>query len=900
MVFHEQISESVERVAFAPGRRDLIILVSYNGGWSTLDLFEFVRGAGNSRRLEPVWTQMFDGKIGPIAISSRQIAVPIQNNNEIHLFGIDDGASLGSIPHTGTITAIQFSLLGQYLAAGSSKGFVYIFDQDGNIRWQGDAQGRVTQIVYNNSSIQVLVGTAQGRLIFFNSAPSSNPAKAHRQISLPLRNILGILELNDGWAAWSKDALVRIRNNLRFSQMRIDGEIAGVINEPRKRPLLILTDPRHTRLHMEFLPGGKGTAPKAKPPGIDDIPAPIESDQDMTMVGGRGSTNEQESAGQTGGSPNRSGTGVFAPEKHTSDRSSAPVPTQGNESPRCFIIPQRSVSIKHRQCQLVVHTAALPRPIDAGYRISEGVTGFFYDHRRDALIGPVTAKSAPEPVSMPQNAERLSQPPKIRLAILVEVGNRLSTISGAGRILHSFGLALNSNSTGELYLSNPVLEGDPAYELLSRIQKFDSESRSKQNDGWREVRRDTSKSVDHRIKPDIHRFSEQFPPNVNRKPESEKSSAERQILSSIQSSPLILSDQLRRGITVYRSQQYDSSLEAFESAIKQDPQSLVARYLAAETILKLEDRERADMQFAAAIPPLGTRVHKDEALIAGFAALRLHDYDRANDIFSKIHDADPKSKSAWFGVQIARDRGRVPGVISYPETVDVIGFPVPLHEIAGIQAYTPVKGPEDRKERYFIMPGHSSAIDAREESLIYHTPVQRSVDSGYRIVQGDIGYFYDLGRDSLSGPYLATSAPHFAQMPPDPRSERTSAHTKNGLAIPLTSKGRVEIIGNARKILDALGLVPEKTHTGEIYLADPMLEGERAKRFSGLITKPKAGPAHYKPGDYITIVSGGFKGQRARVKEIDEEMGKIVVELDGVLLPVPIPLRLQDVSKERQ
>ena len=110
----------------------------------------------------------------------------------------------------------------------------------------------------------------------------------------------------------------------------------------------------------------------------------------------------------------------------------------------------------------------------------------------------------------------------------------------------------------------------------------------------------------------------------------------------------------------------------------------------------------------------------------------------------------------------------------------------------------------------------------------------------------------------------------------------------------------MEIIGNARKILDALGLAPEKTHTGETYLADPMLEGERATRFSRLISKSKAGSSRYKPGEYVTIVDGGIKGQRARVKEIDEEMDKIVVELDGVLLPVPIPLRFKQVSKERR
>jgi tetratricopeptide (TPR) repeat protein len=341
-------------------------------------------------------------------------------------------------------------------------------------------------------------------------------------------------------------------------------------------------------------------------------------------------------------------------------------------------------------------------------------------------------------------------------------------------------------------------------------------------------------------------------------------------------------------------------LDVFESAIKGDPQSHILRFLAGEAQLKLGERERAEMQFAAAIPPLGTRVLKDEALVAGFAALRLHDYDRANYIFSKIHGADPNNKAAWYGVQIARDRGRVPDAISYPEVVDVAGFPVPLHEIAGIRSYTPVKGAEKGTERHFIMPGHSRTIDACEEGLVYHTPVQRSVDSGYRIVKGDLGYFYDHGRDSLSGPYIATSAPQFAQLPPDFRSERGSERTKNGLAIFLTAKGSVEIVRNASKILDALGLELEKTHTGEIYLADPVLEGEHAMRFSRLINKSKAGSSRYKPGDYVMIVDGDLKGQRARVKEIDEEMDKIVVELDGVLLPVPIPLRLQQVSKARQ
>lgn len=894
---HHQVPESVERAVFFPGRPNLIYLVSYDGNGSSLELQRIIREPSGGLELRPQWMQTFPSRIGPIAVSRRQVAVPLQETGEVCLFAADDGRQISSFSHEGTLSALRYSPIGNYLAAGSVEGSVFIIDQNGTIRWQGEAHDRITQLLYNNSNIQIIAATAQGQVIFFNATLSSNPKKAHRALSLPLQNIVGIQELTGGggWAAWSRDALIRIRNDLSYSQIETDGEILGMINISGKTPLLILADPRHTRLYIRPLQIGRGRGSKALPSQIDITPTELAPAREVDTRVPRFPAPETKRDGSEQPRNKDKDTSETSADTRTGSFSES----DEQMSTRCFIMPSQSVKIPKRH-KSIFYTAALPRSIDAGYRIQRGDIGYFYEHDRDDLIGPVTAVSRPEYFSMPANLERISSPSKSRLAIRFELNAGLTTITGAGRILHSFGLALKINPGDELYFSNPVLEGERARAFLKQVQQTSLTRPPRFENNRDEGEKKPSNSLDRRIETDPRLTGGHERPAVEQKAGAVNRSPDKQSPPSEPSIPPSPSDPLRKAIATYRSQQYDVALEALESVIRSDPHSLLARYFAAETHLKLQHREPAEMQFAAAIPPLGTRVQKEEALVAGFAALRLLEYDRANDIFSKLHAADPKNTTAWYGLQIARDRGQTPDAISYPETAEVAGFPIPLHEIAGIHSYTPVNGPEEIRERYFIMPGHSRTIDTCEESLVFHTPVQRSVDSGYRVVKGDIGYFYDLGRDSLSGPYFAASAPHFAQMPPDHRSERASGHTKNVLAIPLATKGDVRVTDGAGAILESLGFKLMKTHTGELYLPDPVLVGDRAKRFASLVTKKKAREASYSPGEYVMIVDGGFKGQRARVKEIDEEMDKIVVELDGVLLPVPIPLRLKQVSKERR
>lgn len=1345
-----RVAGTISNIVFVPKHNDQILILCDNDLLSTIGLYRYSSLFRYSARhaMVALWEVAIQGRIGPVAATASQVAVPELSTGEIHFHSIETGTRTATIRAPGTVTAIQFSPNDRNVAVGCAEGSIHVLTRDGDVLWQGDAKGSVRSLLYNHNFNQVLTATSHGELIFFNRNSSKSNGKEHSILSLSLQHIEGISEFSSGWLVWSRTSIVHVWNNLTFKQRDSNEQIIGILGDPTRKPVAITTDSNKTTLRLEFVSNWKNQSystpqlpverarsePDSSPQQPESISIPsiaepegrdsddaipnyeesnivsatewvkkgvaayrsgkfntaieafemaIDADYQSSIAyyfqgearykkGDRERAEDEFTAsiimfGERPAVADMIATGCAAirlreyecaidlfsdaldidpnnvvashciqigrdcgviPEKvpypETIDFVGFPLPLHSlagiqpsaegvaNEGgKRCFIMPGHSRDIQNSQKRLVYYTAALPPSTDATYRIIQGDIGYFFDHDLDALIGPFIAKSTPRIIQMPQSIEKISQPKKYRFEIPLTTGDNIVTTQKAKKIIRSFALDLKVTSTGELYLPSPVLEGDKASQFISEItlpiteeeleignvQEVRHEGRDRQgidiegtlidvvvDNEHRKIAlltRDKEQALSIRIfverssgswlldgqihldypAPKIHfipgkskqilletteketsifaqiQYSINFPAStvwmmtvpfkvgqvalskyqiafhvpseqklhvvklgdesdatsltlskrvsalhfseygfrivagcddgtvyvitnccglqwqgsvkgpvvsllynhyedklivatedgnlelfhrgisremvslplrsvkgivgtkhrwviwsseeyatvaanltwqsftmrepivhvlsapykqtvivtaassgttlhidripdsteqkakveqavkptarksnrIRQPPDNDRQPFDRRTIASIKpssepeltrskvkepsgsrSDALVHSGLLERGTARYRSNEFASALDAFEGAIKDNSYSLIPKYFAAEVHLKLGQNERAEERFAAAIPPPGTTVNKDEALIAGFAAVRLHDYDRANDIFSKIHGADPKSTIAWHGLQLARDRGRIPDVISYPETFDVVGFPVPLHEIAGIRSYTPVGGSEGSSERYFIMPGLSRIIDACEEGLVYHTPVQRSVDSGYRVVQGDIGYFYDLGRDSLSGPYIATSAPHFAQLPPDPRSERASTHTKNGLAISLTTKASVEIIGNARKILDALGLAPEKTHTGETYLADPMLEGERATRFSRLISKSKAGSSRYKPGEYVTIVDGGIKGQRARVKEIDEEMDKIVVELDGVLLPMPIPLRIKQVSKERR
>lgn len=66
--------------------------------------------------------------------------------------------------------------------------------------------------------------------------------------------------------------------------------------------------------------------------------------------------------------------------------------------------------------------------------------------------------------------------------------------------------------------------------------------------------------------------------------------------------------------------------------------------------------------------------------------------------------------------------------------------------------------------------------------------------------------------------------------------------------------------------------------------------------------KPKPVVTGIKEGDIIEVITGPFKGERARVKRVDEGREEITVELFDAVVPIPITLRgdtVRVLKKER-
>ncbi|BAA29070.1 155aa long hypothetical transcription termination-antitermination factor [Pyrococcus horikoshii OT3] len=46
-----------------------------------------------------------------------------------------------------------------------------------------------------------------------------------------------------------------------------------------------------------------------------------------------------------------------------------------------------------------------------------------------------------------------------------------------------------------------------------------------------------------------------------------------------------------------------------------------------------------------------------------------------------------------------------------------------------------------------------------------------------------------------------------------------------------------------------------------------------------------------EPGDIVELISGPFKGEKAKVVRVDESKDEIVVELIGAIVPIPVTVR---------
>ncbi len=47
----------------------------------------------------------------------------------------------------------------------------------------------------------------------------------------------------------------------------------------------------------------------------------------------------------------------------------------------------------------------------------------------------------------------------------------------------------------------------------------------------------------------------------------------------------------------------------------------------------------------------------------------------------------------------------------------------------------------------------------------------------------------------------------------------------------------------------------------------------------------------FEPGDIVELISGPFKGEKAKVIRVDEAKDEIVVELIGAIVPIPVTVR---------
>lgn len=58
---------------------------------------------------------------------------------------------------------------------------------------------------------------------------------------------------------------------------------------------------------------------------------------------------------------------------------------------------------------------------------------------------------------------------------------------------------------------------------------------------------------------------------------------------------------------------------------------------------------------------------------------------------------------------------------------------------------------------------------------------------------------------------------------------------------------------------------------------------------------PKPAVSHMNEGDIVEIVSGPFKGEKARLQSIDETKEEITIELFEAMVPIPITIKADQV-----
>lgn len=73
--------------------------------------------------------------------------------------------------------------------------------------------------------------------------------------------------------------------------------------------------------------------------------------------------------------------------------------------------------------------------------------------------------------------------------------------------------------------------------------------------------------------------------------------------------------------------------------------------------------------------------------------------------------------------------------------------------------------------------------------------------------------------------------------------------------------------------------------------AHSMVEGETSMQEIEHFLTPKPSVSGVNEGDVVEIISGPFKGEKARIKRIDDSSEEVTVELHEATVPIPVTVR---------
>lgn len=103
------------------------------------------------------------------------------------------------------------------------------------------------------------------------------------------------------------------------------------------------------------------------------------------------------------------------------------------------------------------------------------------------------------------------------------------------------------------------------------------------------------------------------------------------------------------------------------------------------------------------------------------------------------------------------------------------------------------------------------------------------------------------------------------------------APTQKGYIFVETEKGNYRVINEIAKMIPKAKKVVGGAHPGEVTIEE--IEN---------IIFPKKVITSLNKGDYVEVISGAFKGEKARVVKINKEKNEVTVELVEAAVPIPV------------